>query len=234
VATSSSVEAKLRESDERLHFALSVGGAYIWELNVETSQAVRSHSTAGAVGFASSDAQSTLERIHPEDRERVREEFAEAIRKQEPLQTEYRFMHPDGRIIWLSAKGQMMPPRPNEAGKFVGVLFNVTERKTLELRLQQNESRFRDFAEIASDWLWEMDENFIVISVMGRSHPSFGDRSPWILGKTPWSDLEPISGQWRRHPAPLSAQTICRLRARFRSGRRVPEIFIARPSNLRP
>ena len=199
VATSSSVEAKLRESDERLHFALSVGGAYIWELNVETSQAVRSHSTAGAVGFASSDAQSTLERIHPEDRERVREEFAEAIRKQEPLQTEYRFMHPDGRIIWLSAKGQMMPPRPNEAGKFVGVLFNVTERKTLELRLQQNESRFRDFAEIASDWLWEMDENFVVISVMGRSHPSFGDRSPWILGKTPWSDLEPISGQWRRH-----------------------------------
>jgi two-component system, cell cycle sensor histidine kinase and response regulator CckA len=199
VATSSTVEAKLRESDERLHFALSVGGAYIWELNVETSEAVRSHSTAGAVGFASSDAQSTLERIHPEDRERVREEFAEAIRKQEPLQTEYRFLHPDGRIIWLSAKGQMMPTRSNEARKFVGVLFNVTERKTLELRLQQNESRFRDFAEIASDWLWEMDENFIVISVMGRSHPSFGDRSPWTLGKTPWSDLEPISREWRRH-----------------------------------
>ena len=71
VATSSSVEAKLRESDERLHFALSVGGAYIWELNVETLEAVRSHSTAGAVGFASSDAQSTLERIHPEDREQI-------------------------------------------------------------------------------------------------------------------------------------------------------------------
>ena len=199
VATQSAVEAKLRESDERLHFALSVGGAYIWELNVETSEAVRSHSTAGAVGFASSDAQSTLERIHPEDRERVRKEFAEAIRKHEPLQTEYRFLHPDGRIIWLSAKGQMMPPRANEPGKFVGVLFNVTERKTLELRLQQNESRFRDFAEIASDWLWEMDENFIVISVMGRSHPSFGDRSPWTLGKTPWNDLQPISKEWRRH-----------------------------------
>jgi PAS domain S-box-containing protein len=199
VATPSAVEAKLRESDARLHFALSVGGAYIWELNVETSEAVRSHSTAGAVGFASSDAQSTLERIHPEDRERVREEFAEAIRKQEPLQTEYRFLHPDGRIIWLSAKGQMMPPRPNEPGKFVGVLFNVTERKSLELRLQQNESRFRDFAEIASDWLWEMDENFIVISVMGRSHPSFGDRSPWTLGKTPWNALQPIAREWRRH-----------------------------------
>jgi two-component system, cell cycle sensor histidine kinase and response regulator CckA len=199
VATPSAVEAKLRESEERLHFALNAGGAYIWELNVETSEAVRSHSSEGAVGFASSDAQSTLERIHPEDRERIRAEFAEAIRKQEPLQTEYRFLHPDGRIIWLSARGQMMPPRPNQPGKYVGVLFNVTERKTLELRIQENESRFRDFAEIASDWLWEMDENFIVISVMGRSHPSFGDRSPWTLGKTPWNDLQPISKEWRRH-----------------------------------
>jgi two-component system, cell cycle sensor histidine kinase and response regulator CckA len=199
VATPSAVEAKLRESEERLHFALNAGGAYIWELNVETSEAVRSHSAEGAVGFASSDAQSTLERIHPEDRERIRAEFAEAIRKQEPLQTEYRFLHPDGRIIWLSARGQMMPPRPNQPGKYVGVLFNVTERKTLELRIQENESRFRDFAEIASDWLWEMDENFIVISVMGRSHPSFGDRSPWALGKTPWNDLQPISKEWRRH-----------------------------------
>jgi two-component system, cell cycle sensor histidine kinase and response regulator CckA len=199
VAAPSAVEAKLRESEERLHFALNAGGAYIWELNVETSEAVRSHSAQGAVGFATSDAQSTLERIHPEDRERIRTEFAEAIGKREPLQTEYRFLHPDGRIIWLSARGQMMPPRPNQPGKYVGVLFNVTERKTLELRIQENESRFRDFAEIASDWLWEMDENFIVISVMGRSHPSFGDRSPWTLGKTPWNDLQPISKEWRRH-----------------------------------
>jgi PAS domain S-box-containing protein len=199
VTTPSAVEAKLRESEERLHLALNAGGAYIWELNVETSEAVRSHSSQGAVGFASSDVQSTLERIHPEDRERIRDEFAEAVGKQAPLQTEYRFLHPDGRIIWLSARGQMMPPRPNQPGKYVGVLFNVTERKTLELRLQENESRFRDFAEIASDWLWEMDENFIVISVMGRSHPSFGDRSPWTLGKTPWNDLHPISKEWRRH-----------------------------------
>jgi PAS domain S-box-containing protein len=199
MATPSEVEVKLKESDERLHFALNVGGAYIWELNVETSEAIRSHSAAGAVGFASSDAESTLERIHPDDRNRVRDEFAEAIRKQEPLQTEYRFLHPDGRTIWLSARGQMMPPQANQPGRYVGVLFNVTERKALELRLQENESRFRDFAEIASDWLWEMDENFIVISVMGRSHPSFGDRSPWTLGKTPWNGLQPISKQWRRH-----------------------------------
>jgi PAS domain S-box-containing protein len=197
--TPSSVEAKLRESDERLHFALSVGGAYIWELNVETSEAVRSHSSAGAVGFASSDAQSTLDRIHPDDRERVRQEFTEAIRKREPLQTEYRFLHPDGRTIWLSAKGQMMPGQAAQGAKFVGVLFNVTERKALELRLQENESRFRDFAEIASDWLWEMDENFIVISVMGRSHASFGDFSPWTIGNTPWNGFEPIAGEWRRH-----------------------------------
>jgi len=200
-AVRSEVEAKLRESEARLHFALNVGGAFIWELNVRTGEAIRSHSTAGVVGFASSHVERTLERIHPDDRERVRAEFSEAIAAKQPLQTEYRFVHPDGHTIWLYSKGQIMPDPGGQDEKWVGVLLDVTERKALELRLQESESRFRDFAEIASDWLWEMDENFVVTSVVGRSHPSFDDKSPWTIGKTPWeaNGFQGMPDEWRRH-----------------------------------
>src|SRR5262245_40654471 len=34
---------------------------------------------------------------------------------------------------------------------------DVTDRKEAELALRESEQRFRDYAEIASDWFWESD-----------------------------------------------------------------------------
>jgi PAS domain-containing protein len=38
-----------------------------------------------------------------------------------------------------------------------GVGRHITERKQAEEALRESEQRFRDYAEIASDWFWETD-----------------------------------------------------------------------------
>lgn len=40
---------------------------------------------------------------------------------------------------------------------FVGAVRDITERQMAEQALEESEKRFRDFAESAGDWLWEMD-----------------------------------------------------------------------------
>ena len=45
------------------------------------------------------------ERIHPEDRERVRQDIQHAIAEQCTYDTEYRTLSPDGRIKWIRAIG---------------------------------------------------------------------------------------------------------------------------------
>ena len=50
----------------------------------------------------------------------------------------------------------------DEDGEFLGYRgtgIDITERKQAVQALKNSEARFKDFAEIASDWFWEMDEN---------------------------------------------------------------------------
>jgi len=55
-----------------------------------------------------------------------------------------------------------------------------------EASLRDNEERFKDFAESASDWLWEMDENLRITFLSDRSEAVTGILGQDILGKIWW------------------------------------------------
>ena len=74
------------------------------------------------------------------------------------------------------------------------------ERKRAEVKLQANERRFRDYAETASDWLWETgpDYRFTFISEGPPAMRGVG-KSP--LGRTSWeltADDEDERAKWTR------------------------------------
>ena len=56
----------------------------------------------------------------------------------------------------------------DEAGnivKWYGSATDIEHRKQTEVALRESEQRFRDYAETASDWLWETGPDHRVISV---------------------------------------------------------------------
>jgi len=83
---------------------------------------------------------------------------------------------------------------------------DVTDRKETELALRDSEQRFRDYAEIASDWLWETDTEHR-FTHFSRSSSSLGHAREFV-GMRRWdlaADGDEEPEKWRAHIATMEA-----------------------------
>ena len=98
---------------------------------------------------------------------------------------------------------------PTSKGGRVGVRTDITELKQREFALSRSEQKFRDFAETASDWLWEMDRHLRFTDFSEGMPLRTGIPTEEILGKTRWEvfGVDPeLDEKWRRHRDDLLAQ----------------------------
>src|SRR5216683_605788 len=84
----------------------------------------------------------------------------------------------------------------------------IAERKRAEEALRESEQRFRDYAETASDWLWETgpDHSFTRVS---EERTALGIDPAGRIGVTRWdfaTDVEEEPEKWRLHGAMLEAR----------------------------
>jgi PAS domain S-box-containing protein len=85
--------------------------------------------------------------VHPDDEPRVWQEWERCRESGEDYTNEYRMLHEDGRIVWVSERASILR---NEAGKpwlVQGVLMDITERKRVEEELEFAWQRERESAQ---------------------------------------------------------------------------------------
>ena len=87
------------------------------------------------------------ERVHPDDRERARQETVDGVRSGEPFTLEYRMVRDDGRVIWVSDSATTVRDDRGEPQYVLGSFHDITQRKEAELRLQELELRYRSLVE---------------------------------------------------------------------------------------
>jgi PAS domain S-box-containing protein len=88
------------------------------------------------------DARVTIDtfydRLHPDDRERVRNDIQQAISQQRTYDTEYRTVSPDGRTKWIRAIGGAFYGSNGQPVRFDGVTVDITAEKDLLEQEQQS------------------------------------------------------------------------------------------------
>jgi PAS domain S-box-containing protein len=82
-----------------------------------------------------------LKSVHPDDRKTLLEEWERAALSHSASAADYRFMHDDGSIVWVS--GQAVPQKdPNGTViGYIGTITDITERKHAEIELIKAKNR---------------------------------------------------------------------------------------------
>jgi PAS domain S-box-containing protein len=84
-----------------------------------------------------------LARIHPDDREAVREIDQHATHTGEAVQLEYRIRAGNGEWIWVDNRSVLMRDEHGHPLAWHGALLDISERKRLEASLRDSRERFR-------------------------------------------------------------------------------------------
>jgi PAS domain S-box-containing protein len=137
-----------------------------------------------------------FQRIHPGDRDWLKAEVWRAVGEKRRYSIAYRILLPDGTVKHLETIGQ---PVFSASGKLVEIFAtqtDVTERKRAEEALRESEAKFRDYAETASDWFWEIGSDYKYTLL---TENAFGSSAADRIGKGWWDhalDLETEPEKW--------------------------------------
>ena len=75
--------------------------------------------------------------LHPEDRDRLVAADANARKHLQALSEEYRLLHRDGHVVWVSEKSAVVPDVSTGTLYWQGVMVDITDRKHAETALQE-------------------------------------------------------------------------------------------------
>lgn len=108
-------------------------------------------------GYCQSEAIGTtpFDLVHPEDRDRVIQEFTRMILEHVPLTIEYRYLKKDGVYIWLESKGTPISDKNNLSA--IVASRDITKRKEAEAALRKNEFKHRIILDHSNDLICSID-----------------------------------------------------------------------------
>ena len=104
--------------------------------------------------------------LHPEDRDRVFQEWYDAAKSGKEFASEYRYARPDGSAIWVFGNAVALHDEGGHVLGYLGTVTDITARKQAEEALRESEYRHRMLST-------SMDEGYCVIEVIfdHQNHP---------------------------------------------------------------
>ncbi|MBN1142023.1 MAG: sigma 54-interacting transcriptional regulator [Deltaproteobacteria bacterium] len=136
----SEAEQELQRTKERLDMAADSAGAGLWELNLDHGYfwvTVKSLELFGFEPGTKLHFSRFLETVHGDDHKRIAEAIEIVCRTRKEMSVEYRVPGPKGQMRWMMSQGRLLDGRNGEPQRIMGVTLDITPRKLMEQRLQE-------------------------------------------------------------------------------------------------
>ena len=189
VTVSRQAQEDLAGSERRLRLALLAGrmGTWFWNARANTvewdSNLERIYGLPPA-SFAGT-YEAFLERVHPEDRDRVLEAVVQAGQQATDYEIEFRTVRPDGDIRWLADRGQVLFGSGGRIG-ITGVCWDITERKLDEQELESSRRQVVNILESITDGFAAYDRDWCCTFINDEGARLLRRAKAELIGKSLW------------------------------------------------
>ncbi len=187
-------EEIIRESNERYELVTKATSDMVWDWNLLTGKVYRNKE--GWKKIFKSDLDNSIGdeevwqlKIHPEDKERVKQIIQKIINSTDKnfFEIECRMLRNDKSCVFIHDKGYIMRNEEGRAIRLVGTTQDITERKKADEMLQRSEQRYRAIADekqqesarlieaqaVAKVGSWETDLQTFSVIWSGETHHIF-------------------------------------------------------------
>ncbi len=154
-------EKALKQSEENLNYAQEIAGMGSWEFNLITGKYTWSKNNYLLAGMQPFEKEVTIDfffnMVHPDDVFLVNEKVDEVQRNKKAVTFEFRMVRPDGQVIWL--QNNIVPLIDGDQVVAIsGVIFDVTEKRIIEEKIQQQNERLNAIIQANPDMIFVIDE----------------------------------------------------------------------------
>jgi len=153
-----SSELALHESQERLRAALNASATGTFRWNIEDNSLDFDENLDRLFGLPAGstvrDLEDFVRRVHPEDREAVREALRRSVSEDADFDERYRILLPDGRVRWLLDRARMVRGEAGVSKYMAGACLDISKLKSAEKKLEESHRRFELIVHSVQLGLW--------------------------------------------------------------------------------
>ncbi len=122
--------------------------------------------------------------LHPEDRERVLEYWAQALATRSVYTTVYRLRRHDSAYRYFGVRGVPVLDKNGQVREWIGTCSDITERKQVEEALKESEERLRTIVTNAPVILWTIDREGVLTFIEGKGLRGLGFNPIGLTGQS--------------------------------------------------
>jgi PAS domain S-box-containing protein len=175
--------------EEQLNDAQRLAGMGSWESDSTTNVHTLSENLRDmlAVDSCLDTEDALLARVHPEDRESLRELIL--TRLEDGGRTEFRVVLPDGRVRILSAVVRPLRDADGRPTGLRGTVLDVTDTRHSEAALRRSEERFRQSFDNAPIAMTMVDPSSLRFERVNDAFCRMVERTPAVLRELSFTDI---------------------------------------------
>jgi PAS domain S-box-containing protein len=151
------MESALQKSESRFRALLTAAPVGIFQADLLGNCLFVNEQCAQLMGITETEAlgKGWINAVHPDDRDRLVQEWQVTIQAEQEFALEHRFMTSNGQVNWVSDNAIAIRDESETVTGYLGTIMNITDRKAGEQKIQEQAA----LLEIATDAIVVRDLN---------------------------------------------------------------------------